>query len=175
MHYTSNRRLNEPQNDLKETDQTKTSIGGKPELDVMRKPPDRDQVSVDVRSMGTDDSLACSYKKGGKCIKHGTKGTRMTNSVKVWTKKKDGLFAYVWKTKVSYVCHVSGVAKSDELSSRSYGVAKSNEKTSDKGPVKKTKISEALGGKSDNTGKVSGVCGADYRSAGSDTRESFGD
>ena len=150
-------------------------MGEKPKLDAMRKPPDRDQVSDVARSMGTDESMACTYKKEGKCNKHGTKGTRMTNKVKVWTKMKDGLFAYVWKTRVSYVCQDSGVAKSDECSSRNYGVAKSNRETSDVGPVKKTMNKEALGGKTDNTGEVSGVCGADYRTAGSDTRESFRD
>ena len=62
--------------------------------------------------------MVCTFKKGGKCVNHGTKGTRFIDSMKVWTKNKDGLFGYVWKTRVRYVCQNDGVAKSDVLNSR---------------------------------------------------------
>ena len=115
----------------------------------------------------------CKHKRGGMCITHGTKGTKVMESVKVWSKKKDGLFGYVWKTRTKYVCQDSGVAKPGEQVSRYCGVAKSNDGSIDKGPGVKTIIDEALGGDSDSNGQLSGVCGADYRRAVSIQGESL--
>ena len=60
---------------------------------------------------------------------------------------------------MSYVCQDSGVAKSDECSSRDYGVAKSNRETSDVGPVKKTMNNEALVGRHTPQGRFLGFVG----------------
>ena len=71
------------------------------------------------------------------------------------------------------MCQDSGVAKPDEPSSRYCGVAKSNDGKIEMGPGMKTITDEALGGDSDSSGQLSGVCGADYRRAVSIQGESL--
>ena len=71
------------------------------------------------------------------------------------------------------MCHQSGVAKTDRLERQVCGVAKSNDELQDAGSGKKTNDDKALGGKSDKVGDLLGVCGADYRQAGSSKRESL--
>ena len=96
----------------------------------------------------------------------------MEDRLNVWTKKKNGIFGWAWKTKVRYMCQNSGVAKPVRLESQDSGVAKSNDEILDTGPEKQTRQDAALGGISDKDGILSRVCGADYRQAGSRLRES---
>ena len=96
----------------------------------------------------------------------------MEDKASVWTKKKNGIFGWVKKTKVRYVCQNDGVAKPVRLESQDSGVAKSNDEIRDTGPEKQTRQDAALGGISDKDGILSRVCGADYRQAGSRLRES---
>ena len=123
---------------------------------------------------GTDEEkIECTFRRGGMCNIHEVKGTRKLDSMKVWAKKKNGLFGYVWRNKVRYVCQDSGVAKPVRLESQDSGVAKSNDVFRDTGQGKRTKEHEALGGQTDTAGDLLGVCGADYRRAGGLVRESL--
>ena len=159
---------------------TETSGGEKTVLNTyVRKPPDRDTVAADTRCVGTEYSdvkpttTGCTFKRGGRCIIHGTMGAKFTDSIKVWTKKRDGLFGYVWKSKVRYECQYEGVAKSNESVSRSRGVTKSNGDPSNLGPGKMTENVEALVGMNyRDTGYLPGISGADYMMAGGKERES---
>ena len=167
-----NVRLTAP-NECETTGQTAPSVtsDGK---QVIGKP---DQVLGVECDMGTDEPKntepECKYKRGGMCMLHETKGTKIVDSMKVWTKKKNGLFGYEWKKKVRYVCHDTGVAKPARLQSQDCGVAKSNDNFQDTGGGKQTRSDEALGGQTGNTGNMLGVCGADYRQADGYERESF--
>ena len=42
----------------------------------------------------------------GMCKKHGVKGTKSVISTKVWSKRKDGIFAWLWKKQTMYKCTV---------------------------------------------------------------------
>ena len=55
---------------------------------------------------GNIDSNVCEFKRGGMCKKHGVKGSRTVKSTKVWNKRKDGTFAWVWKKQTIYTCAV---------------------------------------------------------------------
>ena len=55
---------------------------------------------------GNDNQNGCEFKRGGMCKKHGVKGTRTVKSTKVWNKRKDGTFAWVWKKQTVYTCAV---------------------------------------------------------------------
>ena len=71
----------------------------------------------------------CEFKRGGVCKKHGVKGIRSVKSTKVWNKKKDGMFAWVWKKQTVYTCAVepdirghpsptSGMATENDISTQ---------------------------------------------------------
>ena len=61
---------------------------------MLRKPLDNDQVPAAACDTGTDGNdvistiIMCKHKRGGMCITHGTKGTKVMESVKVWSKKE---------------------------------------------------------------------------------------
>ena len=76
----------------------------------------------------------CTFKRGGLCIIHNLRGTRVEDKMSVWTKKKNGMFGWVKKTKVRYVCQNDGVAKPVRLESHDSGVAKSDDVIRDTGP-----------------------------------------
>ena len=48
----------------------------------------------------------CTFKRGGKCVKHGTIGMRKESTRKVWTKLKGGLFGYKYVKNITYTCNV---------------------------------------------------------------------
>ena len=153
-------------NDCVSDQQTETSVDDMGKLGPpMRK---QDQVLGAVCDSVTDNGkIECTFRRGGVCNIHEVRGTRKLDSMKVWTKKKIGLFGYAWKNKVKYVCQYSGVAKPVRLESQDSGIAKSNDVFRDTGQGKKTKEYTALGGQTDTTGDVLWVCRADYRRAGS--------
>ena len=157
-------------NDCKVTGQTAPSVNNY-EKHVMRKP---DQVLGVEYNAGTDEpKIECKYKRGGMCMIHDVKGTKIVDSTKVWTKKKNGLFGYEVKKKVRYVCQNIGVAKPAGLECQDSRVAKSNDVFQDTGGGKQTISYEALGGQTNKAGNLLGVCGADYRQADSNERESL--
>ena len=45
----------------------------------------------------------CTFKKGT-CVVHKLKGKKMTQSSKFWTKKKDGMYGWSYRKKVTYEC-----------------------------------------------------------------------
>ena len=114
---------------------------------------------------------------GGKCVVHGTVGTKYVEKSRVWTQRKDGTFGWKPKSTTKYVCHYSEVAKSNVWKSgedgRFGGVAKSDMMST--GIGMEVMKNTALGGKHSNTGGVENlpwVSGDDYRRAGSIESES---
>ena len=93
--------MNVELNDRDDVNTPETSVGETAAENVLRKPLDNDQVPAAGCDTGTDGNdvistiTMCKHKRGGMCITHGTKGTKVMESVKVWSKKKDGLFGYV--------------------------------------------------------------------------------
>ena len=104
----------------------------------------------------------CTFKRGGLCIIHNLRGTRVEDKMSVWTKKKNGMFGWVKKTKVRYVCQNDGVAKSDDV-------------IRDTGPGMKTRVDTALCGLQNTDGRLPRGYGADYRRDGIRLRESSAD
>ena len=153
-----------------------TGASGKPILDTMPglaldSGPDR------TNKNGKPAKQNCEFRRGGMCITHGIVGAKYVEKSKVWTKKKDGTFGWKQRSITKYVCQFDGVVKSDvirnEDDSRLEGVAKSNIKSAGKGYVEQT---TALGGTHSNPGcgeSLSGICGDDYRAAGSNKSESM--
>ena len=54
------------------------------------------------KSMVTEN--VCTFKRGGKCILHGTIGTKNVGTKKVWSKLKGGLFGYKYVRNTTYTC-----------------------------------------------------------------------
>ena len=44
------------------------------------------------KNNGESINQVCKFKRGGVCIEHGLKGTKVVDSMKVWTQKKNGLY-----------------------------------------------------------------------------------
>ena len=70
--------------------------------------------NMKVESM-IEDSI-CKFKKGGECIKHGIKGTRILTIKKVWEAKKNGLWGYRVRKQTSWQC-TTGVSERPESDS----------------------------------------------------------
>ena len=107
---------------------------------------------------------ACTFKRGGMCMKHGCVGQKYEISSKVWTKKKDGMFGYKTVKQTKYRCRFRGVPVTN---SRKPGPEVGN----------RTRVTSSLGeGLADyklgNTA-MSGDYGKDYSGAGADKSESF--
>ena len=124
-------------------------------------------------SAGTDNDTSvgmCSYKKGGMCTFHLTKGSKKTIKWKEWTQKKNGLFGYVSRQKTEYVCHSSGGALSNyrhlETKSQNDGVPESNLSISGVGVLEGQ--TTALGGIKSNLDNIpfQGISGVGFDRAG---------
>ena len=81
-----------------------------------RKQLNRDTAVDLVQCEGTQSSMDqqdCVFKRGGLCVNHGVVGTRYKENSKEWTKKKNGIYGWVTRTRIKYVCHFDGGAKSN--------------------------------------------------------------
>ena len=70
------------------------------------------------------DAVKCEYKRGGYCMKHGTKGVKSKIKSQVWCKQKSGLYGYSTKVITNYSCETgTAVVMVPNLSERYDGVA----------------------------------------------------
>ena len=108
-------------------------------------------------------------------MNHGVVGTRYKENSKEWTKKKNGIYGWVTRTKTKYVCRFDGGAKSDvskpEMMCQDRRVPKSNGGSPRLGLGEKTRL--ARGGDSDSVGSnLPGISGLEFEVTGSNMRES---
>ena len=164
-------------NDRVSDNQTETSVDDMGKLGPpMRK---QDQVLGAVCDSVTDNGkIECTFRRGGICNIHEVKGTRKLDSMKVWAKKKNGLFGFVRKQKTEYECHFSGGTSTNsghqEIVSRFCGVAESDLCNHGLETEKQTSKS-ALGGKADNLDTdttIQGISGVGSFQTGSKMSES---
>ena len=69
------------------------------------------------QSMVTENE--CTFKRGGRCVLHGTIGVKNVGTKKVWSKLKGGLFGYKYVRNITYTCKErnSPVGKPDDRNS----------------------------------------------------------
>ena len=124
-----------------------------------------DSVAVDGENTEVvEPDEACTFKRGGMCIKHKCVGQKYEISSKVWTQKKDGMFGYKTVKQTKYRCRFKGVPVTN---SRKPGPKVG----------KQTRVTSSLGDDAADykLGKVtiSGDYKKDYSGAGANKSESF--
>ena len=71
-----------------------------------RKQLNRDAATDLVQCEGTKSSRNkqdCVFKRGGLCVKHGVMGAKNMQTSKEWSKKENGIYGWLTRTKVKYV------------------------------------------------------------------------
>ena len=144
-----------------------------------RKQIHRDAVTDLVQCEGTQSSMDqqdCVFKREGLCVKHGVMGAKNKQTSKEWSKKENGIYGWLTRTKVKYVCRFDGGAKSnvskDELKCQDRGVPASNRVSPELGLGERTRL--ARGGDPDLIGiNLPEISGVDYNGTGSNRRESL--
>ena len=68
----------------------------------------------------------CNFKRGGMCVTHNVKGSKIPGSRKAWAKRKDGTFGWIYKKTIKYVCSLAekgSVSNSEKIQSDNRGSA----------------------------------------------------